>query len=421
MLFPWKVATPSAKGADSMSTSLLYHAFGLRGYDHVKTDYNQGRVVFTVQQRPHTCRCPQCDSRDVIHHGHETRSFKTVPIGHKPVTIILPIPRIECRACRIIRQVTLPFADPRRHYTRAFERYALELSRRMTIQDVAQHLGVSWDTIKGIVKRDLQRRFKKPRLGKLKQIAIDEISVGHGHRYLTVVLNLETGAVVFVGEGKGADALDPFWGRLRAARARVEAVATDMSLAYIQAVRAHLGDAVHVFDHFHVIKLFNEKLSDFRRELHREATERMDKEVLKGTRWLLLKNPENLDPEKNERERLEEALRMNQPLATVYYLKEDLRQIWMQPDKETARAVLEDWIRRAEASCIKLLQQFASTLSMYRTGILAYYDYRISTGPLEGTNNKIRTMQRQAYGFRDQEFFRLKIYALHEAKYALVG
>jgi transposase len=422
MLFPLDGSdTYPEKGADSMSTSLLYHAFGLRGYDYVNTEYTAGRVVFTIQQRPHTCRCPQCDSRAVIHHGHETRAFKTVPIGHKPVTIILPIPRVECRACQFVRQVTLPFADPRRRYTKAFERYALELSRLMTIQDVARHLGVSWDTIKDIQKRDLQYRFKKPRLGKLKHIAIDEISVGHGHRYLTVVLNLDTGAVVFVGDGKGADALKPLWGRLRAARAQVAAVATDMSPAYIQAVRENLGGAVHVFDHFHVIKLFNEKLSDFRRELYHEATTKMDKAVLKGTRWLLLKNPENLDPKKKERERLEEALRMNQPLATIYYLKEDLRQIWMQPDKQTAARVLEDWIRRAEASCIKVLQKFAGTLAMYRTGILAYYDCRISTGPLEGTNNKIKTMQRQAYGFRDHEFFKLKIYALHETKYALLG
>lgn len=421
MLLPWKVVTPIPKGADSMSTSLLYHAFGLRGYDYVKTQYTEGAVVFTVQQRQHTCRCPQCGSRQVIHHGHESRSFKTVPIGHKPARIVLPIPRVECRSCGITRQVTLPFADPRRRYTKAFERYSLELSRLMTIQDVAHHLGVGWDTIKDIQKRDLQHRFKKPRLGKLKHIAIDEISIGHGHRYLTVVLNLQTGAVVFVGDGKGAEALEPFWGRLRAAKAKVEAVATDMSPAYILAVRENLGDAIHVFDHFHVVKLFNEKLSDFRRELYREATEQMDKDVLKGTRWLLLKNPENLDPKKKERERLEEALRMNQPLATVYYMKEDLRQIWMQPDKATASQVLDDWMRRAEASCIKVLQQFAGTLAMHRTGILAYYDCRISTGPLEGTNNKIRTMQRQAYGFRDKEFFKLKIYALHEAKYALVG
>src|SRR5262245_13501580 len=404
-----------------MSTSLLYHAFGLQGYDYVKTDYTGGTVRFTIQQRPRTYRCSVCDSRHVCPRGTQQRTFKAVPIGGRPVCVVLPIPRVECPSCKVVRQVPLTFADPRRGYTRAFERYALGLSRLMTIQDVARHLGVGWDAIKDIVKRDLQRRFKKPRLGKLKQIAIDEISIGHGHRYLTVVLNLQTGAVVFVGEGKGAEALEPFWGRLRAARATVEAVATDMSPAYIQAVRENLGNAVHVFDHFHVVKLFNEKLSDFRRELYREATERMDKEVLKGTRWLLLKNPENLDPKRNERERLEEALRMNQPLATVYYMKEDLRQIWEQPDKETATRVLEDWIRRAEASCIKVLQRIAGTLAMHRTGILAYYDCRISTGPLEGTNNKIKTMHQQAYGFRDKEFFKLKILALHEAKYALLG
>jgi transposase len=328
---------------------------------------------------------------------------------------------VECQACGVTRQVAVPFADPKKHYTRSFERYALELSARMTIQDVAQHLGVSWDTIKDIQKQHLQRHFSKPRLRKVRQIAIDEIAVRKGHRYLTVVLDLESGAVIFVGDGKGAEALTPFWHRLRASRAKIKAVATDMSLAYILAVREHLPRAVHVFDHFHVIKLFNDKLSDFRRELHREATERLHKQVLKGTRWLLLKNPENLDPTRNERQRLEEALRINQPLATVYYMKEDLRQIWQQPDKATARQVLQDWIRRAEASCIKLLQQFAATLAMYRTGILAYYDYPISTGPLEGTNNKIKTMKRQAYGFRDQEFFKLKIYALHRTRYALVG
>jgi transposase len=396
MLVLLGLPNPKPEGEASMSTSLLYHAFGLRGYEYVSTAYEEGRVIFTIRQRPHSYRCSVCGARDVQPHGQQERAFRAVPIGGKPVRVVLPIPRVACVHCGVTRQVPLNFADPRRSYTRSFERYALDLSRHMTIRDVANHLQVSWDVIKDIQKRDLQQRYHKPRLSKLKQIAIDEISIGHGQRYLTVVLNLESGAVVFVGDGKGADALTPFWKRLKAARAQVEAVATDMSLAYIQAVREHLGDAVHVFDHFHVIKLFNEKLSDFRRELYREATDRMHKEVLKGTRWLLLKNPENLDPKRNERERLEEALRMNQPLATVYYLKEDLRQIWDQPDQGTAAQVLDDWIRRAEASCIKVLQKFAGTLAMYRTGILAYYDYRISTGPLEGTNNKIKTMQRQA-------------------------
>jgi transposase len=147
----------------------------------------------------------------------------------------------------------------------------------------------------------------------------------------------------------------------------------------------------------------------------------MEKNLLKGTRWLLLKNPENLDERRGERERLEDALRINQPLATAYYMKEDLRQIWLQDDKATARRVLQDWVRRAEVSGIRMLQRFANTLSLYAPGILAYYDYPISTGPLEGTNTKIQLMKRQAFGFRDHEFFKLKIYAIHRTKYALVG
>ena len=145
------------------------------------------------------------------------------------------------------------------------------------------------------------------------------------------------------------------------------------------------------------------------------------KEVLKGTRWLLLKNPENLDAEKDEKRRLEEALALNQPLAVAYYLKEDLRRFWEQPGKRFATAFLNDWLRRAEASGVKMLQQMAKTLAAHRSGLLAYYDARITSGPMEGTNNKIKTMKRQAYGFRDREFFKLKILAIHETKYALVG
>jgi transposase len=404
-----------------MSTSLLYHAFGLVGYRYVRQEFVEGRVIFHFEQPRERLRCSNCGSADVWAQGSVDRTFRTVPIGAKPVLLRFPVPRVICFACGLVRQVKLGFADPKKHYTRAFERYVLELSRHMTILDVAEHLQVSWDTVKDIQARSLQRRFGKPRLHKLRQIAIDEIAVGKGHHYLTVVLNLLTGAVVFVGDGKGAEALTPFWRRLRRARAKVAAVATDMSAAYIRAVRDNLPHAVHVFDRFHVVKLFHDKLSAFRRELFHQLSSDHDRKILKGTRWLLLKNPENLDPHRNELQRLEEALRLNAPLAVAYYLKEDLRQIWMQPNKRAARRVLRDWLARARASDVRMLAQFADTLEGYREGILAYYDYPISTGPLEGTNTKIQAMKRQAYGFRDRAFFKLKILGLHETKHALVG
>lgn len=226
---------------------------------------------------------------------------------------------------------------------------------------------------------------------------------------MTIVLDLLTGAVIFVGDGKGADALIPFWNRLKPRSAKkIKAVAIDMSPAYISAVTQNLPDAAIVFDHFHIIKLYNEKLSNFRRKLHHEITVNLEKDVLKGTRWLLLKGQENLDGSRNEDKRLQEALDLNRPLAIAYYMKEDLRKLWDWADRKTAEWHLNSWIEMAKASKIPMLIRFSNTLSAHRSGILSYFDHRISTGPLEGTNNKIKTMKRQAYGFRDMEFFKLK-------------
>jgi transposase len=404
-----------------MSTSLLYHAFGVRGYQYARTSYGKEWIVFTIVQERRELRCAACGSWEVHPKGRIRREFKMVPVGGKAVSLAFDVPRVLCDECGCRRQVKLGFADPHVSYTRAFARYALDLSRHMTIQDVADHLQVSWDLIKEIQRADLETRFARPKLKKVRQIAIDEISIAKGHRYMTVVLDLERGNVLFVGDGKGADALLPFWRRLRASGAKIRAVATDMSLAYIEAVRTHLKGALHVFDHFHVIKLYNDKLSDLRRDVYRELTELMHKDVLKGIRWLLLKNPENLDPKKNEKERLDEALKLNTPLYTAYYMKELLRQLWDQENKRKARRFLNDWIAQAEASGIRMLIKFAKTLRTYQEGILNYYNYPISTGPLEGTNNKIKTMKRQAYGFRDHAFFKLKILAIHETRYELVG
>ena len=404
-----------------MSTSLLYHAFGIVGYKYVATRYTRGKVIFKIQQKDRYLRCPVCGSKKVVKKGTITRMFRLLPIGSRQVWAQGKIQRVKCMACNIVRQVKVRFADNRKSYSRRFERYALALCQHMTMKDVADHLGVSWDVVKEIQKRHLNARFSRPKLKGLKCIAIDEISISKGHRYLTVVLDLKKGVVVFVGDGKGTEALEPFWRRLRRSGATIEAVAIDMSKAYIAAVRENLPNAVMVFDRFHVVKLFNDKLSNFRRTLYHQIKDEGKKKVLKGTRWLLLKSPENLDEDRKEHQRLQEALELNRPLATAYYMKEEIRRLWSFRTKGSASEFLEDWISRARASGIPMLSSLAKTLENYKEGILAYYDYPISTGPLEGTNNKIKTMKRQAYGFRDHEFFKLNIMASHLSRYALVG
>ncbi len=325
-----------------MSTSLLYHAFKIRGYHYVNTRYADGEIIFKIRHDPWSLCCPECGNKNVARRGTVRRLFRTLPIGKKPVKISLAVQRVFCHACKIVRQVRVIFAEKRRTFTKAFERYALELGRHMTIKGVANHLGVSWDIIKDIQKRYLHRHFSRPKLGQLQHIAIDEISIGKGHRYLTIVLDLLSGRVVFVGDGKGKDALIPFWKRLRRSKAKIEAVAIDMSPAYFSAVSDNLEDAAIVFDRFHMVKLFNEKLSDFRRKLYHFVSSDKEKEILKGLRWLLLKKSENLDDSKDESRRLEDALELNKPLSIVYYMKEDLGQLWTKKNKDAAKEFLED-------------------------------------------------------------------------------
>jgi transposase len=219
-----------------MSTSLLYHGFGRRGYQHVCNRYYEGAIDFHVRQDRFSRRGPACRSYKVRRKGVVLRRFRTVPISLKPVWIVLPVQRLLCRLCGALRQVKVDFAQERRSYTHVLERGVLELSRHMTIRDVSRFLKVSRDVVKDFQKRNLNQRFANPKLKKLKQIAIDEISIGKGHRYLTIVPDLKSGALVFVEDGKGADASEPFWQRLRRSGGKIEAVATDMSPAYINAV-----------------------------------------------------------------------------------------------------------------------------------------------------------------------------------------
>jgi len=234
----------------------------------------------------------------------------------------------------------------------------------------------------------------------------------------TVVLDLQRGVVVYVGKGKSGEALTKFWARLRRAKVKLEVVATDMGSPFIKSARDNQPDAVNVVDHFHVIKLYNEKLTKLRRDMQRDADNAQIKDVLKGTRWLLLMSTEKLSAKSEDaRKRLDNALSLNEPLAKAYYLKDELRMIWHQPNKESASRALTDWIQKAEVAGVAMLRSFARTLNRLRQAILAYYDFGgLSSGPMEGANNKIKTIHKTAYGYRDMEFFKLKILAMHKTR-----
>ena len=403
-----------------MTTRELYSSIGVSGYEH-RDCWRKGGIFHIRMEAPMSChKCPKCGDRDVIHRGTFDRMVHAPRIWLDRTVLFIRAPRLECRRCQQVLNAVLPKIEPRCNYTKSLARLVVDLRKMMTIKDVAHYIGVSDTMVRGIDKKYLSRKFGKPRLRHLEIIAIDEIYVGKKNKYFTIVIDWVTGGIVFVGDGKGEKALKPFWKRLRGSKAKIKAVATDMSSAYYSAVLKNIPNAKHVFDRFHIVKLMNDKLTTLRRDLQREA-DVMGKKTLKGLRWLLIKHEENLDDTRNERTRLKEALDLNQSLSIAYYLKEDLSQIWQQSSKAIADRFLKGWCARARASGIKVMQTMANTLEGHRTGILNWYDFPISTGRLEGINNKIGALQRSAYGYRDRDYFIAKLYALHLAKFELIG
>lgn len=288
----------------------------------------------------------------------------------------------------------------------------------MTLRDVAELTALNWDTVKDIVKRRLRRDYGRIDWNGVRYLSIDEIYVGKQRGYYTLVMDLESGRILWVSQGRGKAGLRGFWPRLRRSRVRIRAVAMDMSGAYWAAVAEALPGVAVVFDKFHIIQLMNQRLDDLRRELVREAEGAM-KMVIKGTRYLLLTRAANL--EADQLPKLERALKLNEPLSQAWYLKEELSLLWEQTSYAEMNRFLTQWCEQANETGVRQLQKMAKTLQVHRRGILNWWQHPINNGRMEGTNNKIKTLNRQAYGYRDEEFFILKLLGLHESRYTLTG
>ena len=398
-----------------MNTGILKRAFGISNQICIDSHCESNKIVLKIQTPKENLRCPHCGSQDVVCDGKVLRRFVSVPIGLSKTVLEMPVQRLKCKCCGKVQQEDIDFAKGKSRHTIAFANMVIDLSRFATIQDIAWFLQVSWDVVRNIQMEFLQKEYANPSLKGLKYIGIDEFAIRKGHAYKTIVIDLETGRIVYVGDGNSKDSLKEFRKRLGDNKESIEAVTTDMSLAYTGEVIEHLPNASLVIDHFHVVKLMNEKIDKLRRLTMRTEKDVNKRRVIKGTRWLLLRNGSDIFDQKF-RTRLDNALNLNQPLMTAYYLKEDLREIWNQLDKKNAETVLDEWVVQARDSKFQPLMEIANTLAAFKPYILAWYDHTISNGKTEGVNNKIKVLKRQAYGFRCNEFLTLKLYSLHDKR-----
>jgi transposase len=401
-----------------MSTSNLYHAHGIKGVEYKSTAYEKGSVIYRVEMVHQKICCTKCNGKNSHFKGQKIRRFRMTPVGSKKCYLDVLLHRLKCLECGHQWWPRLPFMKGKLQMTRSLIQYAFDLLSISTIQDVSRLLGISWNVIKKIHKMKLLKLYKKIDITEIKYLSVDEFAIKKGHEYMTVFSDIETGRIIHAVEGRKIEDITPFLLKLKKKAKQLKAIAMDMSASYIPAVQTFLPEIDIVFDHFHVNALMNKALDEIRREQQKNLNRKGEK-VLKGNRFLFLRNYEDLEPE--FRSRLEVILQINEPLFKAHALKEQFRLFWRQESVQKAWIFLDRWIADARATGIKKLKKMARTLDRYRIGLLNYFKHRITNAAAEGINNKIKTMKRQAYGFRDMGYFKLRLYHLHEQRYSFVG
>lgn len=367
-------------------------------------------VIVRIRQRQgRQPRCSRCGER-VAGDGHAVRArrWRHLSVLGTATYLEADVRRIYCPCTGSEQVEAVPWARAGARVTRSLERSVALLSRTTDTTTAARHFELSWRTVSAIEGRYADEQLVPSRFDGLYAIGVDEIGWGRGQSYLTVVVDLLQGDVVWIGKGRSQESLEAFFREIGPERcAQLRVVATDLHQAFHLAVRRLAPQADLVFDHFHLVKLLNTALDDVRREEFRRL-DQDDRRWIKGTRWAVLKDPSHLSDA--QAQKLADLERTNQRLYRGYLLKEDFRHAWVPGNVGLSRARLHRWLQWALRSRIRQIVRFAKTVSDHLDGILKAIELRVSTGPVEGLNNKIKTVLKRAYGFLHVDHFIRAVY-----------
>ena len=378
------------------------------------TDLHVHEQVVTVQLDPEdlqALRCGQCGAPAAGLHERVRRRIRDLPMLGRTVWLEVSLRRVCCPDCGT-RMQQVSWLERHARLTRRLAEAVALWCAKLPIKHVAEFFGLHWATVREIDRRRLRTFLQALPTPAPRRLVMDEFALYKGHRYASVVLDADTRRVLWIGEGRSRAAVRPFFQSLGSQGcARIQAVAMDMNSAFDLEVRHHCPGARIVYDLFHVVaKYGREVISRVRVDAaNRLRQDKPARRVVKQSHWLLLRNPARLASA--ERIRLDEVLRANQPLLTVYVMAEQLKSLWNAPGPWQWRRLWKDWLGQAAESQIPALMQFAARLQPYWRGILSRVRWPMHTGQLEGINNKIKLIKRQAYGYRDAEYFFLKIKA----------
>jgi len=338
------------------------------------------------------------------------RCIRDLSCGDARIYLEVQVRRVQCRRCGKVKQERLSWLANNPFYTKRFALYVGRKCRSMTLKDVAKELKLDWHTVKALDQEYMEEQLRRSPVTGPGVIGIDEIALRKGHRYRIVVSDLERRRPIWYGgEDRSEQSMDRFYEWLGGKKAkRVRLVVMDMWKAFEKSTRKNVPSAAILFDKFHVMRHLGEAL-DKVRKMEYARLSGQDRSYIKGQKYTLLSSKENLTLD--GRKALKKLLKANKRLHTAYLLKESFGQLWSYQTEGWARRFFEHWKDSLKWQRLKPYERFAEMIERHWDGVAAYSkpENKVSLGFVEGLNNKIRVLQRRAYGLRDEEYLRLKI------------
>jgi len=378
--------------------------------DRVALDIKKQRVdVWAEHGDGVTWKCPQCTRMLGVFDHSEERVWRHLDSCHCQTHLHARPPRVECPE-HGVRQVDVPWAEPKSRFTILFERLAIDLLLECGVSGAAKILGISWDEAWGIMKRAVVRGRRRKKKKVVRRLAVDEKAAAKGHKYVTVINDLEEGTVEDVQEDRRQESLEAYYDSLtRRQRYGILSVSMDMWPPYIQGTKAKVPEAAKkiVFDPFHVMGYVNKAVDQVRRREHRELMAAGD-ETLKRTKYLWLYGRENVP--RSRRMEFAELKRMGLKVSRAWAIKELLRDLWGYVYPASARGFWKRWYFWATHSRLQPIRDAAKTIKRHIDNIMTYFQHRFTNAISESINSKIQKIKQKACGFRNIEHFKIAIF-----------
>ena len=398
-------------------TTIINHCYRFPGFVYERAKWSADKKSIEVRVRPRVgsaAVCSRCHQPGCGYDHLDERRFEFIPFWGLLVFFLYRMRRVSCQRCGVTVE-EVPWAKGKHRLTRAYMQFLAHWARKLSWKEVAESFQTSWEkvchSVEYVVQWGLRHRVLEP----VRAIGVDEIQYARGHNYLTLVYQIEEGPkrLLWVGKDRTIETLEGFFAMLgESLSAQIEFVCSDMWQPYLRVIREKCSQAIHILDRFHIVAKMNKALDEVRAGEARKMVRQGYEPLLKKTRWCLLKRKDNLSTP--QRFRLRNLLHYNLATVRAYLLKEDFQQLWEYSSPTWAGKFLDEWCRQTMRSRIEAMKKVARMLRSHRQLILNYFRAKkqLSSGVVEGLNNKAKLTMRKSYGFRT---FRITELALYHA------